>query len=85
LKIYEKPKLMVLSISANDMLCSGCTVKRIDDPIYIDRFDSDGNGILTAQEAENQGLFGDGTDDACTVPVTGYCKHNGTANQVFIS
>ena len=85
MKIYEKPKLMVLSISANDMLCSGCTVKRIDEPIYISQFDMDNDGILTAQEAENQGLFGDGAD-ACTVPVTGYCKHNGTAaNQVFIS
>lgn len=24
MKVYEKPKLMVLSISANDALCSGC-------------------------------------------------------------
>ncbi len=80
MKLYEKPRLMVLSISANDMLCSGCSICTRGD-YYWDPFDLNHDGVLTHAEATSQGLFGssDGENsDSCSVPVDGYCKFNGT-------
>lgn len=31
MKKYEKPRLMALSLSGNDMLCGGCTPGSLDD------------------------------------------------------
>lgn len=80
MKLYEKPRLMVLSISANDMLCSGCyDCTRNND--FWSIFDSDGNGVVTRDEATTIGLFGSYEDEngsSCSVQVTGYCKFNGT-------
>ena len=80
MKIYEKPKLMVLSISANDALCTGCSIRTRGDAQWS-IFDPSGDGLLTKDEANSVGLFGSNEDDlgsACSAVVDGYCKFNGT-------
>lgn len=86
MKIYEKPKLMVLSISANDALCGTCfTAARFstEDQTFLDLYYGDGDGTLTDSELTT--MFAD-TDNACTKKVNyeGYCKFTGT-NQLFSS
>ncbi len=80
MKTYEKPKLMVLSISANDALCTGCSIRTRGDASWS-IFDPNWDGVLTRDEANNVGLFGSNEDESggsCSAVVEGYCKFNGT-------
>lgn len=77
MKIYEKPKLMVLSISANDTICGGCQVSTRNDAWFtmMDKQVGNGNGVFERGEG---GLFVD-QEDYCDVPTdySGYCKFSG--------
>lgn len=75
MKVYEKPKLMVLSVSANDVLCSGCAIGTRGDEDWLD-FDLDHDNLFTKADADQLKMFG--TDDGaqCTTKVYGYCKFN---------
>ena len=84
MKVYEKPKLMVLSISANDALCSGCDdTVRYNDKLreYFGKYYGNADGPLTDEELAN--LF---EAEGCLEAVSydGYCKFTGT-NMMFSS
>ena len=84
MKNYEKPKLMVLSLSANDALCIGCGIKtRFDSSSSIlDSLYGDGNGFFTPDESA--GMFAE-SEEACKdlihVDINGYCKFTGADSQ----
>ena len=82
MKTYEKPKLMVLSISANDTLCSGCETKTKGNANFTGMFDKDGNGFF--DENDFVYLAPSFTEDACEKPYQGYCKFSGS-NPIFTS
>ena len=94
MKVYQKPAMLVLSISANDMLCGNCTAKT--------RIDKDLNSALQAffnvkggwTDENGDGIVGDGEtnlfDDtaSCGSYYEGYCKFTGAENglqQLFTS
>ncbi len=85
MKVYEKPKLMVLSVSANDALCSGCddTVRNNSElrDFYGQYY---GDEILPLTDDELSNLFAE--DESCSEKVsnTDYCKFTG-ANKMFSS
>lgn len=78
MKSYEKPRLMVLSVSANDALCGSCTKGTRYDPIFQQIAPNYGNRDNVLEE--NEGLFG-GVGD-CTIPseYDGYCKFTSVEN-----
>ncbi len=93
MKVYQKPAMLVLSISANDMLCSsGCTVqtrhnKEISLALeaYFNVPNSD--GFFTREEA---GEAFASSADSCTsmVEYQNYCKFNASQQgmqQLFTS
>lgn len=85
MKTYEKPKLIALSLAANDMLCSGCGEDPLRDKTDIVQMiidlnsgvDKDGNGVIDS--SEGNALFTD-SNDGCTssVEIEGYCKYTST-------
>lgn len=75
MKTYEKPKLIALSISGNDMLCSTCAVDIIGDNMDDDFRSTYGDFISDPSQA-----FGE-EDQACADKpwkVSGYCKFTGS-------
>lgn len=72
MKTYEKPKLIALSISGNDLLC-GCL--KIDDDLLESIYEFFGPGAFAASE-----LF----EGGCSNPVDGdyefYCKFTSENN-----
>lgn len=88
MKAYVKPAMMALSISANDMLCSGdCTAKtRIDKDLSntLEKFfpGSNNDGVFTPDEAGN--AFASSAD-SCTEFVEGmkYCKYNAAREEMI--
>lgn len=81
MKIYEKPKLMVLSVSANDALCA-CTASTKDDS-FFNQFDSNNDGRITWEEVNNSEYFGSGED--CGIQYVKYCKHTPDGLTLFSS
>ena len=78
MKQYTKPTMMVLSLSANDMLCSGCVVKLMNDDfgqILLGSFDVNDDGRLTWGDF-SPNLFGAGEVQCSdTDPLLeAYCK-----------
>ena len=77
MKSYEKPRLMVLSISANDAICGGCQVSTRNDAWFklMDSQVGNQNGVFELGEG---GLFAN-AEDNCSVPTdyNGYCKFSG--------
>ncbi len=79
MKQYTKPAMMVLSLSANDMLCSGCVVKLMNDDfgqiLLGSGFDTTGDGRITWEDF-SPNLFGAGEDQcSATDPfLEAYCK-----------
>lgn len=78
MKQYTKPTMMVLSLSANDMLCSGCVVKLMNDDfgqILLGSFDVNDDGRLTWEDF-SPNLFGAGEAQCSdTDPLLeAYCK-----------
>lgn len=72
MKIYEKPTLVMMSISGNDLLCS-CQID-------AEGSNADPGYLATVADAVNP--F---DDSSCTTPVSGYCKFIGTSNIVYNS
>ena len=79
MKTYTKPSMMVLSISANDPLCSGCNFKTRGNAlsdVWEGMYATDENGIVkdgvfTYEEALSANLFDEGS---CENQLIGYCK-----------
>ena len=79
MNIYEKPRLMVLSISANDALCGNCTAKtRENNDITallngLGIYDTDQNGAINSYETGS--YFADNEADCSDkVGFDLYCK-----------
>ena len=80
MKKYTKPALMALSISANDMLCSGCGADPARDNgigaiLIANGFDRNGDGRV---DWSDFGTTEFGQPEACEDPAYGlesYCKH----------
>lgn len=90
MKTYEKPRLIALSLSSDDMLCSGCGNKLpagVIENLLTDNgiigWDTDHNGSLSDSEADAAGLFG--TGETCTQGIVNYCKFTATDNPIFQS
>ncbi len=81
MKIYEKPKLMVLSVSANDALCA-CAATVRNDP-FFSPFDTNNDGKLDSGEIEASGYFG--SIDECQIKYDRYCKHTPDGLTLFNS
>lgn len=92
MKEYTKPAMMALSLSANDMLCSGtCTVKTKTDSEFLDLIKSpiagwgdNGNGYYDKDDSAK--IFS--TGDGCSTPYEKYCKFSGAdegLSQLFTS
>lgn len=81
MKTYEKPKLMVLSVSANDALCACVASTRND--AFFQQFDSDGDNRITYDEVVQSGYFGNGED--CRISYEKYCKHTPDGLTLFSS
>lgn len=67
LKVYEKPKLVALSVSGNDVLCAACKIDVVGpnaDPVF--------DQIIKDMEAV--GMKPLVQEDGCQHPVEGYCK-----------
>lgn len=85
MKVYQKPQMLTLSLSANDMLCSGCTTALRDSSFkqaWLDLFDKNNDGRLTKDE-----LFtsGDGCQNIQDF-IEEYCKFTvADANTLFWS
>lgn len=85
MKDYQKPAMLVLSLSANDMLCGGaCEVKTRTDGEFKDLInapfanwnDANGNGYF--DKGDSASIFSSG--DGCTISnpdFIKYCKFNG--------
>ena len=91
MKAYVKPAMMALSISANDMLCTGCAVgTRHNERLsgMLEEQFAGYNGIkldlfFTEDEAKAVGAFGS-SEGECTEPVMveGYCKYSAVENNM---
>lgn len=69
MKPYEKPRLMALSLSGNDMLCGNCSPELINNPDLLDDLMKDFDFSL---------IFGSSAG-GCTMIIPGlesYCKMN---------
>lgn len=92
MKTYEKPRLIALSLSADDMLCSGCDLKTKDTSDYFVQilnqlFDSNEDGYVDSSELG--GLFA--SSEQCSEfndAFGAYCKFTAADNdlmQIFTS
>ncbi len=81
MKSYEKPRLMVLSVSANDALCACVASTRND--AFFQQFDYDGDKRITYDEVVRSGYFGNGED--CNISYEKYCKHTPDGLTLFSS
>lgn len=81
MKNYEKPKLMVLSVSANDALCACGTKTRFEH--VFDIFDKDGNGHF-GPEDDLSPLLTEDVSCESTKGFESYCKFT-AANTIFTS
>lgn len=91
MKTYEKPRLMVLSFTASDALCSGCTAPTRGTDLaqiiegtysYISGVSVDNN--LTQDEINAIQLFAASTE-SCANDALGYCKNTPAGNNIFTS
>ena len=91
MKTYTKPSMMVLSISANDPLCLGCTgvqtrnnaMSSVWENLYGENNPSIvKDGVFTFDEALSAGLFDAGY--SCENHLDEYCKMQSAVN-IFTS
>lgn len=85
MKTYEKPRLIALSLSSEDMLCSGCENRYTG---VFDWWDDNHDGMLSDEEVNNHGLFGlsELSESQCSgVQIEFYCKFTSTETNVFNS
>lgn len=96
MKQYQKPQLVALSLSANDMLCAGCTAQTRFDIGLSSIFESafpgsvTADGFFTKEEADAIGLFASSAD-SCSMEAGDmfqYCKFSAADSglqQIFTS
>lgn len=91
MKKYTKPMLMTLTISANDMLCRGCSANAADPGVVqslwlIGITDLNGDGRIDASEIGDS-LFASGDSCTDTTPenFVSYCKMSPEDNRLFVS
>lgn len=83
-KTYEKPRLVALSLSGNDLLCSTCAFDVIGenaDQGLLDMFEAFGITITSNSFATSEGCSMQ-IDDSL---VSGYCKFNGADNMTVFN
>lgn len=88
MKVYEKPKLIAMSLSGNNRLCGDCADKtKLFDNEYTARAillaadrDPGYDGISGISRGDFEGLFG--TAESCGTPIEAYCKFTSTGEQV---
>lgn len=81
MKTYEKPRLIAMSLSGNNTLCSSCEIDIMGDnadPTFK-QLETDLGVTFTFGEAESCATDGGG------IPVAGYCKFTATSNIVINS
>lgn len=76
MKTYEKPRLTALSLSGNDLLCTGCQVDA-EEP----NMDPDLKAVVDDWKLLGKNPFTD--DMGCEVPIEGYCKF--TSSEIVFS
>lgn len=82
-KTYEKPKLIALSLSGNNMLCNTCAVDIIGSNMndefrqMLEDLDININDLDQA--------FGENDCEGKKTTIIGYCKFNGADNRVVIN
>ena len=82
MKTYEKPVLMVLSLSANDKLCGYCAENGADkllynDPSLVEWFERLFGNFNT--------LFGQNETECVSNPVVGYCKFTTSGTDTLVA
>lgn len=89
MKVYEKPKLMALSLSGNDQLCGSCREAGATTLLYqhalypeiaaigntLDWLIGDGDGKIERADVSN--VFG--TNEGCRKVCESYCKFLGAS------
>lgn len=78
MKTYEKPKLIALSLAADNLLCSGCANKLRDDPLMNGAFkDVTGDDVISNADFGEGRLFASAADrcgEEYSGIYEGYCK-----------
>lgn len=86
MKEYKKPAMLALSISANDMLCSGCADHQLRDDemfkgVMLDKkYDFNNNGTFDKDDYAKLFAATDTEPSSCNqvVDYNGYCKFTST-------
>lgn len=84
-KTYEKPRLVALSLSGNDLLCSTCTFD-----IIGDNADQGLVGLIETGFGVDITISSFSNEDGCATAIpgiedTGYCKFNGADNMTVFN
>lgn len=83
MKVYEKPALTLLTVSASDALCqNACAIKTRGNPAFIVIDHELGNGDGLLEPGDN--VFAN-ADDQCTRFYERYCKFTGPDNQMVFT
>ena len=89
MKVYEKPKLIAMSLSGNNRLCGDCADKSTlynnstlaETILFAAGRDSGHDGISGISRGDFTGLFGT-AEDSCVTPIEIYCKFTSSGEQV---
>lgn len=83
MKVYTKPKMLTLSISANDALCScNYTTRGTSDPFLLELAKQYGGSDNLLDP--NDPVFGE-SSEGCSVIVDAYCKFGPNDQIIFTS
>ena len=89
MKTYEKPRLMVLSFTASDAICTGCVAKTrgtqlggILEGLVLSVNPGWANGDNSLDGSEASHLF---DEASCDVPCYDYCKNTPEGNNILTS
>ena len=77
MKVYEKPKLIAMSLSGNNMLCNTCDIDVIGDNANTEFLEIVGDFF-------NSSTFAEYEDCATKVDIKGYCKFTGGNNNDLV-
>ena len=88
MKNYQKPTMLVLSLSANDHLCGNCdyNTREHKDELLIYKdipevnwIDANNDGVLQDGESKIYGSY-----DQCSYKLGAYCKFMGTEGYISV-
>lgn len=89
MKTYEKPVLMALSLSGEDLLCGACSTSNMtlwndaslaESILFLVGRDASYDKDETISEGDFEGIFGSG--DGCSTPIQSYCKFTGSSDKM---